>query len=199
MKEDSCMDLVFTIRRADAKRALKEIQANRGREGKDDLIHVLVSEYAVTFRAVGTQSEWPVHGISPGAAQLPIPVLEKAIDMRSSTELQLRITDGAIFCGKASVRHGAIAVGNIPDVRISVPVNSSPFDLLVMERLLGERAMVEQGLASRLQNAKIGLPVALAKAAKELHPYGVSADDLETLIETAMREAEPRVKAALSA
>lgn len=128
------MEVIFTIRRADAKRALKEIQANRGREGKTDLIHVLVSEYAATFRAVGTESECPVHGIIPGTAHIPIPVFEKALDMRNTNELQLRITDGAVFSGKSSVRHGAITVGTIPDTRISVPVDSSPLDLLVIER-----------------------------------------------------------------
>lgn len=193
------MDVVFTIRRADAKRALKEIQANRGREGKDDLLHVLVSEYAVTFRAVGTESEYPVHGISPGVAQLPIPVFEKAIDMRDTNEIQLRMTDGAIFCGKVAVRHPGVVTGSIPDTRISVPINASPFDLLVIERLIGERTATDQGLASRLQEAKDGLPLALAKAAAELGPYGVSAEDLKAFVEKAMREAEPRVKAALSA
>lgn len=192
------MDVVFTIRRADAKRALKQIQASRGREGKEDLIQVLVSEYAATFRAVGTQSECPVHGISPGTAQVPIPVFEKALDMRTTNELQLRTTDGAIFSGKSSVRHAAVTVGTIPDTRISVPIDSLPFDLLVIERLIGEAAMTAQGLTSRLQKAKEGLPLALAKAAAELGPYGVNAEDLRALVENAMREAEPRVKEALS-
>lgn len=192
------MEVIFTIRRADAKRALKEIQANRGREGKTDIIHVLVSEYAATFRAVGTESECPVHGIGPGTAQVPISIFERAIDMRTTSELQLRITDGAIFSGKSCVRHGGVTVGTIPDIRISVPINSSPFDLLVMERLIGEAAMTDQGLTSRLQKAKEGLPLALAAATRQLSPYGVSAEDLEGLIEKAMREAEPRVKAALS-
>jgi hypothetical protein len=98
------MDVAFTIRRADALRALKEIKVNRGREGKDDLLHVLVSEYAVTFRAVGTESEYPVNGTGPGAAQLPIAIFERAVEMRTTNELQLRLTDGAIFSGKSAVR-----------------------------------------------------------------------------------------------
>ena len=166
------MDVIFTIRRADAKRALKQIQANRGREGKDDLIHVLVSEYAATFRAVGTESECPVHGIGPGTAQLPISIFERAIDMRTTSELQLRITDGALFSGKSCVRHGGVTVGTIPDTRISVPVDSSPLDLLVIERIIGQAAMTAQGLTSRLQKAKEDLPLALAAATKQLGPYG---------------------------
>jgi hypothetical protein len=177
---------------------LKEIEANRGRDCKGDLVHVLVSEYAVTFRAVGTESEYPVHGISPGAAQLPIPVLDKAIDMRSTSEIQLRITDGAIFCGKAALRHPRVSVGTIPDTSISVPVNASPLDLLVIERILGKDAVADQGLVSRLQKAKEGLPVALSRAAEQLIPYGVSSSDLAFLVEKVIREAEPKVRVALS-
>ena len=193
------MDVAFTIRRADALRALKEIKVNRGREGKDDLLHVLVSEYAATFRAVGTESEYPVNGTGPGAAQLPIAIFERAVEMRTTNELQLRLTDGAIFSGKSAVRHPGVTVGAIPDTRISVPINSLPFDLLVIERIVGAHAATDQGLATRLQKAKDGLPIALAKAAAELTPYGVTAEDLKALVETAMREAEPRVKASLHA
>jgi hypothetical protein len=193
------MDVIFAIRQEDAKCALEQMQANRGREGKNDLVHLLVSEYAATFRAVGTESECPVHGIRPGTAQMPIPVFERAVGRGATDELQLRVTDGAIFCGRAAVRHGRITVGAIPDTRISVPIDSLPFDLLVIERLIGERAAIEQGLASRLQQAKEGLTLALSKAAAELNPYGVGAEDLKALIEKAMREAEPKVKAALSA
>lgn len=59
--------------------------------------------------------------------------------------------------------------------------------------------MTAQGLTSRLQKAKEGLPLALAAATKQLGPYGVSAEDLEGLVEKTIREAEPRVKAALYA
>jgi hypothetical protein len=138
------MEVQFTIRRADAKRALKEIQANRGREGKGDVLHILVSKYAVTFRSVGTESDWPVNGISPGTAHVPIPIWERAIGMLTTNELQLRSTDGAVFCGKAAVRHGGVTVGVIPDTSISVPINATPLDLLVIERHFGANAIVEQ-------------------------------------------------------
>jgi hypothetical protein len=130
---------------------------------------------------------------------MPIPVFERAIGMGTTDELQLRVTDGAIFCGRSAVRHGRVTVGAIPDIRISVPIDSFPLDLLVIERLIGERAAIEQGLGSRLQQAKEGLRLALSKAANELSPYGVRAEDLEVLIERTVREAEPKVKAALSA
>jgi hypothetical protein len=76
--------------------------------------------------------------------------------MGSTNELQLRVPDGTIFCGKAAVRHGGVTISAIPDTRISVPINSLPFDFLVIERLIGERAAIEQGLAhvcSRLKKA----------------------------------------------
>ena len=55
------------------------------------------------------------------------------------------------------------------------PSIPSPFDLLVIERIVGAHAAIDQGLTSRLQKAKDALPIALAKAAAELIPYGVTA------------------------
>jgi len=177
---------------------LKEIMANRGREGKGDMMHVLVSEYAVTFRAVGTESDWPVNGVSPGTAQVPIPIRERAIDMQTTNGLQMRITDGAVFCGKAAVRHGGVTVGTISNTSISVRIDSTPLDLLVIERHIGASAIVEQGHTPRLNSAKEGRVSALAKAAAVLGPFGISAEDLVQLMEKALTNAEPKVRSSLA-
>jgi hypothetical protein len=193
------MEVLFTIRRTDALRALKEIKANRGKYTREDHVHLLVSEYAVTFRAVGTEADYPVNGITPGAAEVPFIALEKAISMRNTHEIQLRVVDGVIYCGKASVKHPGIRVGIIPDVSLSVPINASPFELLLIERILGKDAAVDQGLTSRLLQASTNLPMAIKRAATELAPYGISDEDIRLLIESKMKEAEPRVRAALVA
>ena len=193
------MEVLFTIRRADALRALKEIKANRGKYTQQDSVHLLVSEYAVTLRAVGTEADYPVNGITPGVAELPIITLEKAVSMRTTHEIQLRVNDGVIYCGKASVKNPEIRVGVIPNVRISIPINASPFELLVIERVLGKDAAIDQGLTSRLIQASTNLPTAVQRAASELAPYGVTELDILTLIEQKIKEAEPRVRAALVA
>jgi len=187
------MDVVFTIRRADLKRAIKELKVNRGGEGTDDLIYLLVSEYAATFRAVGTESEYPVNGIGPGCAQLPIVVLERIAEMRTSTELQLRVTAGAVLCGSATVRNRAITLGQIPDTSIRVPIDPSDFELIVIGRVLGDLVAAEQGLQSRLECARAELRLAICAAAMNVASYGVSESDIELLIEKAIKDAESRI------
>src|SRR5271165_5042235 len=182
-------DVVFTIRRADLKKAVKQLQANRGRDQETDLAYVLVSEYGATFRATGTESEYPVNGRGPGAAQLPIAVLDRILGMRASPELELRITDGAVFCGKAAVRHTGVSVGKIPDTRISVPINPSSFELIVIGRLLGEAAVAEQGLQSRLEKVTADMRLAISRAASSLADFGVTQSDVELLVEKAIRDA----------
>ena len=191
-------DVVFVIRRVDLSRALKELQANRGRNSKTDLVYLLVSECAATFRALGTESEYPVHGISPGAAQLPISVLEGVLIMRTTHELELRITEGAVLCGKAVLRNESIALGKIPDLSVSVPIDPSKFELIVIGRVLGEGGVTEQGLQSRLEKAKQELRVAISRAAGILADYRVTESDIELLVEKAVRDAEPNVRKGLS-
>ena len=192
------MDVQFTIRREDAKRALRELQFGRGAEGKNDTAHILVSEFAATFRCVGTESEYPVHGISPGAACLPLRILASVIDTQSTKEICFRITDGGIFWGRAGVRNPAIIVGEIPDTQMTFAVDAPAFDLLVIERVIGMDGVVAQDLTSRLQKAHEALTGALERAAAELEPYNVTLADLSRLVEAALADAEPMVRASLS-
>jgi hypothetical protein len=191
------LDVVFTIRRADLKRAIRQLEANRAPTQKADLVYVLVSEYGATFRATGTEAEYPVNGLSPGVAQLPITVLDRILDMRSSPELELRITDGAICCGKAAVRHKSVSLGKIPETRITVPINTSPFELVVIGHLLGEAAVTEQGLQSQVEKATHEMRLAISRAASSLATFGVTQSDIELLVEKAIKDAEPGIRRGL--
>jgi len=188
------MDVVFKIRRADLKRILRELQANRGRHSKSDQVSVLVSEYAATFRAPGTDSEYPVHGISPGVAHLPIAMLERITEMRTTNELELRFTDGAVLCGKSTVRHQAITVGNIPNIHVQVPINPSSFELVVIGRVLGEALVAEQGLGDRLQKATKQMNFAVSSAASCLACFGVTEAGVKLLVEAAIEDAQADIR-----
>jgi hypothetical protein len=186
--------VVFRIRRKDLRQALRELQANRGREAQTAIVNILISEYAGTFRAPGTDSEYPVHGISPGVARLPLAVLERIMDMRAADELELRITDGAVLCGKATVRHESITVGNIPDGRVQVPIDPSPFQLVVIGRVLGEVLIAEQGLGDRLQKATEQMSLAVSSAASCLGSFGVSESGVRLLVEAAIEDAQADIR-----
>ncbi|MFZ0746310.1 MAG: hypothetical protein WAM85_18015 [Terracidiphilus sp.] len=56
--------------------------------------------------------------------------------------------------GKLTVKHEEIKVGGIPDIRVDVPIDASPFELIVIGRILGAELIEEQGLESRLKSAK---------------------------------------------
>ena len=188
------MDVVFNIRRSDLKRVLRELQANRGQHSKTDHVSILVSEFAATFRAPGTDSEYPVHGISPGVAHLPIGVLDRITEMRTTNELELRFTDGAVLCGKATVRHEAVTVGNVPDIRVQVPIDPSPFELVVIGRVLGETLVAEQGLSGRLQKATEQMNLAISSAASCLERFGVTEARVRLLVEAAIDDAQGNIR-----
>lgn len=191
---DKSMDVVFRIRRKDLGQVLRQLQVNRGRQSKSDQVSVLVSEYAATFRAPGTDSEYPVHGISPGVAHLPIAVLGRIADMRTANEIELRFTEGAVLCGKATVRHKAITLGNIPDVRVQVPIDPSPFELVVIGRVLGEAIVAEQGLQERLKRATEQMNLAVASAASCLSPFSVTEASIRLLVEAAIEIAQANIR-----
>jgi hypothetical protein len=49
---------------------------NRGKFKNTDVADLLVSECVATVRAVGTSTEIPINGISPGNARIPLSALE---------------------------------------------------------------------------------------------------------------------------
>lgn len=192
-------EVLFMIRRTDLNRAIRELQTNC--KGFKDVtsVHLLVSEYAMTVRAVGMESEYPVNGIQPGTFQLPIAVLRRIANMQQTKELALHIQAGAVSSGSSTVRHTAIRLASIPDLRVSVPIDASAFDLLVIARLLDVREIEKQGLTERISKAREQFHKDITYAASYLTHYHVTKDELETLLDRIFKESEPAIKAAIYA
>jgi hypothetical protein len=114
--------------------------------------------------------------------------------MRTANELELRFTAGAIMCGKATVRHKAITLGHIPDIRVQVPIDPSPFELVVIGRVLGEALIAEQGLETRLQKATEQMNLAVSSAASCLARFGVTEAGVRLLVEAAIEDAQPNIR-----
>lgn len=188
------MEVVFRIRRGDLRRAVRELQVNRGSHNKEDEVTIFVSGYAATFRAPGTDSEYPVDGISPGVARLPITVLKRIADMLGSKEPELRFVNGTVLSGNTSVKHQLIKIGEVPNIRIQVPIDPSPFELIVIGRVLGDDLIAEQGLGARLKSATEWMNQAILRAAPHLAPFGITDTALRALIEAAIDSAKGKIR-----
>lgn len=192
-------EVLFVIRRTDLNRAVREAQTNCRGNADADTVYLLVSEYAITVRTLGMESEYPVDGIRPGTFETPIAPLRRITNMRTTKKIALHVQQGAISSGSSTVRHPAIRLSVVPDVRVSVPVDVSEFDLLVIGRLLGQAELERQGLSKRVAKSRERLQRDLATAAALLTKYRVGQPELQSLIDRLLRDAEPTVKAAIYA
>lgn len=190
-------EVLFVIRRTDLNRAIRGVQTNCKGNPDASTVCLLVSEYAVTVRAVGMESEYPVDGIRPGTFETPIAALRRITSMRPTKEIALHVQQGAISSGSSTVRHPAIRLSIIPDVRISIPIDASDFDLLVVGRLLGQTELERQGLSNRVAKSRERLQRDLTVAASLLVRYHLGQRELELLIDRLLKDAEPTVKAAI--
>lgn len=192
-------EVLFVIRRSELNRAIRELRTNC--KGFKDILsaNLLVSEFAMTVRAVGMESEYPVDGIQPGTFQIPIAVLRQIAGMSETKELALHIQNGAVRSGSSTVRHPEILLGAIPDVRINIPIDASVFELLVISRLLGEPELGRQGIAERVLKAREQYKRDIAFAASCLSRYKVKPDDLDGLIDRIMTDSESAIKSAMYA
>ena len=112
---------------------------------------------------------------------------------RGAGQLNSESRVARFFCGKAAVKHNDVSVGQIPDTCISMPINASPFELIVIGRILGETAVTEQGLQSRLDKATEEMRHSISRAASNLANFGVTQSDVELLVEKAIKDAEPGI------
>jgi hypothetical protein len=117
--------------------------------------------------------------------------------MQQTTKVALAINEGEVSAASSTVRHPGIRLARIPDLRVSVPVDASSFDLLVIGRLLSPDELQRQGLAERVAKAGEKLKKDVRFAVSFLSRYNVTEDDLEALIERIQKKAEPRLRAAV--
>jgi hypothetical protein len=192
-------EVLFVIRRTDLNRAIRELQTNCKGFKDVNSVHLLVSEFAMTVRALGMESEYPVNGIQPGTFQMPIAVLRRIANMQQTKELALHIRSGAVSSGSSTVRHSEIRLSSIPDLRVSIPINASAFDLLVIGRLLDPKELDKQGLTERVSKAREQFDKDIGYAASFLARYRVNKGELEALLDRIFKESEPTIKAAIYA
>ena len=192
------MAIEFRVRVSDLKNATKQLLVNRGEFRDSDLVDLLVSECVATLRTVGTSTEIPVTGTLPGAARLPLSVLQEMAKIAGSyktTEVPVLVIEGGIKV--ASFRRGndQITLGQIPDQRINIPVDASLLDTLAIGVLLSEMQITEQGLTRRVLEAWQKANVAIHEAAASLTALDVTEAQIRDLVEERVQKAAERLRA----
>jgi hypothetical protein len=192
------MAIEFRVRVSDLKNATKQLLMNRGEFRDSDLADLLVSECAATLRTVGTSTEIPVFGTSPGAARLPLSVLKdiaKIAGTYKSKEVPMVVEEGAIKLASFRMRNENITLGAIPNQQIDIPVDASLLDTLAIGVLLSELQITEQGLTRRVLDGWQKANEAIHEAASSLTALEVTEAQIRELVEKRIQAAAERLRA----
>lgn len=191
------MAIEFRVRVSDLKNATKQLLVNRGEFRDTDLADLLVSECVATLRTVGTSTEIPVFGTSPGTARLPLSVLKdiaKTAGTYKSKEVPIVVEEGSIKVASFRMRSESITLGAIPNQQIDIPVDASLLDTLAIGILLSEMQITEQGLTRRVLDAWQKANEAIHKAAASLTELGVTEPQIRGLVEQRVQAAADRLR-----
>jgi len=190
----------FVIHASDLRRALKQLKANRGKFQETDFVDVLVSGCAVTFRSVGTEAEVPADGKRPGTVKIPLRIVDK-MNSEAKTlkteELTFLCEPGRIKVGSWSVRHPDIDLGELPDQRISLPIDVSVLDTLALAEILSVDQIVAENMRSRVEEARQIRARVVADAHAILEPLEISEQQLQGLVNAQVEEAAGRLRRSL--
>ena len=195
------MSVEFVVRASDLRQAVNELKANRGAQGKDDFVDILVSEVVAMFRSVGTETEIPVNGKQPGSVRLPLRCVDSAKRVLPSfkkSELTILCEPGSLKIGTWSLRHPDIELGAIPDQRLQIPVDVSVLDTLALAHFLGPERVAEEGMRPRVEAAIQVRQSAVSGAAQALQPLGIAESQIQRMVEAHIDDAAGRLKRVLS-
>lgn len=191
------MTVEFTVRPSDLRQATNQLKANRGEQGQNDFIDVLVSECVASFRSIGTETEIPVNGKRPGCVRLPLKCVDSIKKILSSfkkKELTFVFEPGIVRVGTWSLKHPDIELGKLPDQRLQIPADVSVLDTLALADLLGADRVASEGMRPRVDGAIQVCHGAVLAAAEALQPLGVTEDQLQQLVDDHIRNAAERLR-----
>ena len=191
------MTVEFTVRPSDLRQATNELKVNRGEQGQNDFVDILVSACVATFRSIGTETEIPVDGKQPGSVRLPlrcIDSIKKVLPSFKKKELTFVWEPGIVRVGAWSLKHPDIELGKLPDQRFQIPVDVSVLDTLALADLLGADRVASEGMRPRVDGAIQVCRRAVLAAAEALQPLGVTEGQLQLLVDEHVRNAAERLK-----
>jgi hypothetical protein len=194
------MQIEFRVQVSDLESAVSQILANRdNRVKRRDTSQILVSEVLATIRTTGTTAEMPVVGAQLGAARLPLSVLERMIEVAATFKgdwVRVIVSDGGVQVQTCKIKHSGIkpiALQEIPDFNLDLPVDASLLETLGLASLLTRRQISNQGLTKRVEHAERQATAAIDSAAHRLAEFGVSPEELRKLVAERVREAGSRI------
>ena len=192
----------FTANGKELRRAISEIEVNRGLHSKTDLVDLVVSGSAAFFRSVGTETEISVNGTHPGTARVPLRILSGLAKVVCSTTPQtvtVSCESGLLRTGTFSFRHPDIKLELVPDQRIGIPIDVSLLDTLALRKLLTVQEAGEQGLRGRFQEAEAACAEAIRVAVGALKEFGVDEKQIARAIDDRVAEAASKLRVGVEA
>ncbi|MGB8130457.1 MAG: hypothetical protein WCG81_11755 [Candidatus Angelobacter sp.] len=194
------MRLEFRVLVPELQNAVAQILANRDyRTKRRDAAQILISEVVATFRTTGASAEIPITGTAFGAACLPLSVLERIWEVATTfnrDSIKVVISDAWVQVETCRIKHSGIKpvpLQAIPDFNIDLPVDASLLETLGLASLLTKTQIKDQGLSKRVEHAERQATGAIEAAAHKLAEFGVSADQLQRVVNERIREAGARI------
>jgi hypothetical protein len=190
----------FVISVVELRRVNSELKANRREYRDSDVVDILVSEFAATFRSIGTEAEAPVEGKSPGTVRIPLRIVDKIIRIAPSLKkrkLHFQCAPGVVRIGTFSLKHPDIESGQIPDQGLQIPIDASVLDTLAISEILGPAQIVQEGMRSRVEDAMAARGRAISAALEALDAFGITKAQIQRLIEASVTDAAARLRSGL--
>ena len=145
---------------------------------------------------MGTETEVPVEGKSPGSVRFSLKTLhnvKKVALTFKKKQINLKFEPGIVWVETFSQTHPDIELGNIPGQQLQIPVDSV-LDTLALAEVLGPDGVLREGLGGRVEDAIQTRMRAVSSAIEMLGPLEIKESQLQELVENHIRAAAAKLR-----
>ncbi|HZQ18170.1 MAG TPA: hypothetical protein VFA90_05570 [Terriglobales bacterium] len=191
------MPVEFSVSPSQLCLATKQLIANRGKYIETDSADIRVFQTVAIFHCVGTESELPVDGKETGSLRMPLRVLDRISEVVSKSKsgaVTLICEPGLVKIDTLLIKHSEIELRKGPTERLSLPIDMSLLDTLALTKILSSRAIDEEGMRARANEAHKLRRSAIAGALSALQSLGIEEWQVNHLVDTHITEAAKRLE-----
>lgn len=192
----------FLINPAEFGAALNLLFATRSNPYSTDSLDLLAGRSTLTLQITGTSAEVTIEVIEGGGLRLPIETAKQMghiLKTYGQQQIKIHGNNGSVGVGKAIIKNRKIVTRETVRRKIDIPEDASSLDVLTLPELFTRVEIEESALTKRLRAEQEYLGECLNNATEALTSFGVTRQELHSLVQAHIRAHAPKVKQVLSA
>jgi hypothetical protein len=191
----------FSIDAAEFRNALELLLSTSSNSHVTDSLDLIAEHSKLTLQITGSWYEVTIDTVQGGGLRIPLRMVERVsrmLETYGQGSINVSGGNGYLKVGDPTITSTAIICRETVRRKIDIPEDASALDVLALTELFTRVEIEESALTKRLRMEQEHLAERLAAAASSLSDFGVSHQELLSLVKAHIRDHAPKIRKALA-